>query len=123
MGVRMKRLILSSIFCLAFAGVSNAQEKHQPQIIVPPEKLFEFPKVAPNAPGKGLDWWKELRKQDAQARVIELKGLTPAQGGVCSVPLLEAHAETVDPGMAFTPQSTAVPIPQARVPAPACQKK
>jgi hypothetical protein len=36
--------------------------------------------------------------------------------------LLEAHVTTSDPGMAFTPANIAVPMPQARVPAPACQK-
>ena|SRR5579863_5451745 len=113
----MKRLILSSVLCVASAGVSNAQEKPQ---LTPPEKLFEFPK--PNTWGK--DFWKDLQKQDpAQARVIELKGLAPALSGVCSVPLLETHVQPVDPGIAFTPKSTAVPIPQARVPAPPCPKK
>jgi hypothetical protein len=114
----MKRLILSSIFCLAFALTAHAQDKPQ---LIPPEKLFEFPK--PNNMW-GKDFWKDMPKQDPmRAHVIELKGLTPAPTGICSVPLLEAHVQPVDPGMAFSPQSTAVPIPQARVPAPACQKK
>lgn len=122
MGFRMKRLILASIFCLAFAGSSHAQDKPQLQLISP-EKLMEFPKLVNPGSGKpahSLD----LRKQvPAQSRVLELKGVTPAQSGICSVPLLETHADAIDPGMVFTPGNTAVPIPQAHVPAPACEKK
>ena len=114
----MKRLILASIFCLPFAVGLYAQDKPQLQLISP-EKLLEFPKLVDPSSGKpvhSLDLWK-------QPRVLELKGVAPAQSGICSVPLLEAHADAIDPGIAFTPGNTAVPIPQARVPAPACQKK
>jgi hypothetical protein len=45
------------------------------------------------------------------------------QTGVCSVPLLEAHVDAVDSGIAVMPGNTAVAIPQAHVPAPACPKK
>jgi len=80
----------------------------KPQLqLTPPEKLFEFPKL------------DALRT----TRTLELKGFNPAPSGVCSVPLLEVHVEMVDPGMVFTPGNTAVAMPQAHVPAPACQKK
>jgi hypothetical protein len=114
----MKRLILASIFCLAFAGISHAQDKPQLQLISP-EKLLEFPKLVDPSSGKpahSLDLGK-------QPRVLELKGVAPAQTGICSVPLLEAHAGATDPGIAFTAGNTVVPMPQARVPAPACEKK
>jgi hypothetical protein len=118
MGFRMKKLILASIFSLAFAGGLHAQDKPQWQLISP-EKLLEFPKLVDPSSGKpahSLD----LRKQE---RVLELKGIPPAQSGICSVPLLEAHAGAIDPGIAFTPGNQAVPIPKARVPAPPCEKK
>jgi hypothetical protein len=125
----MKRLLLASIFCLAFAAVSNAQDKPQLQLI-PPQKLLVFPPqpVSPSVWGvvRGLDLYKDkdFRKQEpVQAREIELKGFNPAPSGVCSVPLLEAHVDAVDPGIAIMPGNTAVAIPQARVPAPACPKK
>jgi hypothetical protein len=116
-GFRMKRLILASIFCVALAGRSHAQDK--PQQLIPPEKLLEFPQFVNPSSGRPVHSL-DLSKQP---RVLELKGVPSAQSGVCSVPLLEAHADAIDPGIAFTPGNTAVPIPQARVPAPACEKK
>jgi hypothetical protein len=118
MGFRMKRLIVASSFCLAFAVSSYAQDKPQLQLISP-EKLLEFPKLVNPSSGRPVHSL-DLRKQE---RVLELKGVPPAQSGVCSVPLLEVRAEAIDPGIAFTPGSAAVAIPQARVPAPACEKK
>jgi len=114
----MKRLILASIFCIAFGRTSHAQDKPQLQLISP-EKLLEFPKLVDPSSGKPVHSL-DLRKPE---RVLELKGVPPAQSGICSVPLLEAHAGAIDPGMVFTPGNTAAPIPQAHVPAPACQKK
>jgi hypothetical protein len=124
---RMKRLIFASSFCLAFAVASHAQEKSRLQI-TPSVNLLEFPSkaVSPSVSGivRGLDLRKDLSKTvQAPSREIELKGVTPAQGGVCSVPLLEAHAGATDPGIVFLPGHTAVPIPQALVPAPTCEKK
>jgi hypothetical protein len=106
----MKRLILASIICLAPA---YAQDK-APQLI-PPEKLFEFPLVHPAAPG--------TQTFVLQGNVPQRVTLRSSSPGVCSVPLLEAHVDAADPGIAFTPSNTAVPIPQAHVPAPACPKK
>ena len=126
-GFRMKRLLLASIFCLAFAVVSHAQDKPQLQII-PPANLLEFPPklVSTSVSGsvQGLDFGNsfQLRAQ-VQAIDIELKGLMALQTGLCSVPLLEAHVDANDPGIAVAPRNAAVPIPQARVPAPSCQKK
>ena len=117
----MKRLILASIFCVACALPAFAQDKLQ---LIPPEKLFEFPSLLkPDAarPRHTLD----LRNRAAMPpSSLELTfTINPAQSGVCSVPLLEAHVDAVDPGIAVKPGNTAVPIPQAHVPAPACEKK
>jgi hypothetical protein len=110
-GFRMKRLILASAICLAPA---YAQDK-APQLI-PPEKLFEFPQVHPKTPS--------TQTFTFQGTVPPRRATLGANStGVCSVPLLEAHVDAVDPGIAFTPSNTAVPIPQAHVPAPACLKK
>jgi len=118
----MKRWILTSIFCLALALGARAQEKPQFQLI-PPEKLLEFPKVTPDA-GKPVHSLDLGRQSQMPPSSIELTfTLIPRQGGVCSVPLLEAHADAVDPGISFKPGDGAVPIPQARVPAPPCPKK
>jgi hypothetical protein len=119
----MKRLILCSISCLALAMGAFAQDK-PPLQLIPPQKLLEFPNPLNPSSGKpayGSDLWK---KQNMPPSSMELTlTVNPPQSGVCSVPLLEAHAEVTDPGIAFTPRSTAVAIPQAHVPAPACAKK
>jgi hypothetical protein len=116
MGFRMKRLILASVICLAPA---YAQDK-APQLI-PPEKLFEFPLVHPNAQStKTFDLQGSLPKSFPSSLELNFK---VNQTGVCSVPLLEAHVDAVDPGIAFTPSNTAVAIPQAHLPAPPCPKK
>jgi hypothetical protein len=120
----MKRLILASIFGMMFAVVASAQEKPQLQLIAP-EKLLELPSlVNPSSakPVHGLGLWKQELMPPSS---IELTlTLNPAPSAVCSVPLIEAHVDPrMDPRMAFKPGSTAVPIPQARVPAPSCSKK
>lgn len=120
MGVRMKRLILSSIPFLAFAASACAQDKIQ---LIPPQKLLEFPSLL-DPSGKPAPSLDLLKKQNLPPSSLELTfTVNPAQSEVCSVPLLEARAEAADPSMVFTPRSTAVAIPQARVPAPACPKK
>lgn len=111
--------------CLAFALVLNAQQKPQFQL-TPPPNLLEFPPqpVSPSIMGaiQGLDLRGNLPKR-AQIPPNSLNLTFKAnQTGVCSVPLLDAHADANDPGIAFRPESNAVPIPQARVPAPACRK-
>jgi hypothetical protein len=104
----MKRLILASILCLPLF----AQEKPQIELI-PPEKLLEIPKLVPPA---------VVKNTQTGTVVLTLKG-TPPQVGICSVPLLEAHVDAADPGIAYKPGNTTVPIPQARVPAPPCPRK
>jgi hypothetical protein len=106
----MKKLILASILCVPLF----AQEK-----LIPPEKLLEFPSPAiPNSgkPAHKLDLSKPLGTV-----ALTLTG-KPIPSGICSVPLIEAHAQANDPGIAFKPGSTSVAIPQARVPAPPCEK-
>ena len=116
----MKSFLLASILCLSSVAL-RAQEKPQ-QPVAPPKNFLIFPAQGSNP---GLDLFKDFGKPvPAQTHAIELKGFAPVQSGVCSVPLLEVHVDAaIDPGMTFTPPSTAVAIPQARVPAPSCQKK
>lgn len=115
----MKRLVLASILCLAFAAGLRAQEKPQPQLN-PFEKYHLFP-AQPESPSvSGI-----VQGLDLRGRVPSSLNLTFKLNGpeVCSVPLLEVHVGTFDPGMVFNPGNRAVPMPQARVPAPACEKK
>jgi hypothetical protein len=108
----MKKLILASILCLACAADLRAQEKPQPQM-----NPFEKRPLLPPQPVNPNQW------SLAQPREFELKGIFPGQNRVCSVPLLEARGNAIDPGMAFTPQDKAAPMPKPHVPAPACEKK
>ncbi len=121
----MKRLILGSILSLAPV---YAQEKPQIQLI-PPEKLLEFPKVKPDPqkhlfPGSIEMTFPKVKpyvhEQGLPAVEWTLTG-TPSE--VCSVPLLQGQVPDVDHAMAFNPGNKAVPMPQARVPAPACAGK
>src|SRR5271170_5861036 len=98
----MKRLILASMICLAFTVSSYAQER-------PPSQTFRLVPTQPVQPSvwgvvQGLDLLNGSPKQEP-ASVLELKGSIPVQTGpvqtgVCSVPLLEAHANANDPGIA-----------------------
>jgi hypothetical protein len=118
-GFRMKKLILASVICLV---PSYAQDK-APQLISP-EKLFEFPLVHPNAPAtQTFDLRGSFPKRAAMPPSSLELNFKVNQTAVCSVPLLEAHVDVVDPGIAVMPSNNAVPIPQAHVPAPACPKK
>lgn len=105
----MKKTILASIFCLPLLAQEN---------LIPPQKLLEFPSLVTPSSGKPVHSL-DLRKPPDSVQLT----LTGTPSGVCSVPLLQAHADANDPGIAFKPQSTAVAIPQARVPAPPCEKK
>jgi hypothetical protein len=113
----MKRLILASVFCLASTVVLRAQEKPRYQLI-PPEKLFP---ALPASPSTGIVQGLDLRGTLPPASLELTFKVNPS--AVCSVPLFEARVENVDSGIAITPRSTAAPMPQARVPAPACEKK
>jgi hypothetical protein len=123
----MKRLIIPSILFLSYAVAMCAQDKPRFQITAP-EKLLLFPPqpVSPSVSGivQGLDLHKDFRKlQPIQTHAIELKGFYSAESEVCSVPLIEVHVDAIDPGVAVMPRNNAVAIPQAHVPAPACEKK
>jgi hypothetical protein len=106
----MKHLILASIFCVTLCA--QAPTKIVPQII-------------PLPPNIGV--WSVVQGLPAHQLLVplELKGRVPTltPSAVCSVPLLDAHASVNDPGIAMTPRDNAVPIPQARVPAPPCKKQ
>jgi hypothetical protein len=95
----MKRLILASILCASLP----AQQKP------PVDTRLVFPSNM-----------LQQRQPVAQPQIHLLKGLDFADSGICSVPLLEAHVDTFDPGIATTPAGSPVAIPQANVPAPAC---
>jgi hypothetical protein len=96
----MKRLILASILCVSLRA----------QVIIPGDTRQVFP---PNI--------LEPRQPVAPQQIHLVKGFLFEHSGLCSVPLMEAHVDTFDPGIATTPAGSAVAIPQANVPAPACQ--
>jgi hypothetical protein len=112
----MKRLLIASIFCVA----AQAQDK-APSQLVDPVKLLEFPTLAnPTSavPAHTLDLTKQVAKLPTS---LEFRlNLNPS--GVCSVPLLDAHADANDPGLAIEPGGAAAPMPRVNVPAPACAK-
>jgi hypothetical protein len=120
----MKRLILAAIFGLLLAVIAAAQDKPQFQLI-PPEKVLVFPSLVNPDSGKPMHRLDLQQKEMVPPSSIELTfTLNTPQSAVCSVPLIEAHVDPmIDPRMAFKPGSAAVPIPQAHVPAPSCQKK
>jgi hypothetical protein len=115
----MKRLILASILCASL----RAQEKTP--AVKPGDPLVAFPQLlAP--PGvsrvvQGLDLTHP--NQPLVPRAIKLvRGFEAVNSTVCSVPLLEARVDAVDPGIAAKLNDSSVPIPHARVPAPPCKK-
>jgi hypothetical protein len=115
----MKRLILALVFCLACVVALSAQEKPQYQLI-PPEKLLVFPPPSASPSVSGIVQGLDLRGRVPASLNLTMK-VNP--GAVCSVPLLEAHVDAVDPGIVLTPTNKSAPVPQAHVPAPACEKK
>jgi hypothetical protein len=111
----MKHLVLASIFCLTLSAqapqliqpspnigvwsvVQGIQNSHQQHELLVPREL----KIA-----KGINLMKDPNEFQS----------------VCSVPLLEAHVDASDPGIATTPRDNSVPIRQAHVPAPPCKKQ
>ena len=130
----MKKPILASIFCLAFAFALHAQEKQPaaPELknpfVSPPPNIGVWPVLKGMQhlpkPGFFLPPKTNYFSADAFAQPLKLAGTFPAavETGVCSVPLLEAHADAVDPGIAMTPNDRSVPIRRAHVPAPSCKK-
>ena len=112
----MKKLILASIFCLAFALSLRAQEAQQvvPQLVVPPPNIGVWQSV------QGLERLK--MHVPLLPRVVMPSGVVLMKASVCSVPLLEAHTNANDPGIAMEPKTHSVAIPHANVPAPPCPK-
>jgi hypothetical protein len=101
----MKRLILASILCLAFAAMLRAQETFSVD-----SQVFPLKSAAPSV------WGVVQNLQDSHKHQL-------ANTGVCSVQLTEAHLDVNDPGIAATLGNSAVAIPHANVPAPACQSQ
>jgi hypothetical protein len=108
----MKKAFLACLICLA--GTLAAQDKLLPAQIIDPadplgvSKFFQNRKSTPGM---------------VAPQALTLMGVMPRQAGVCSVPLLTANANTgANDRIASRPPDVAVPIPQARVPAPACGK-
>jgi hypothetical protein len=120
----MKRLILASILCLSPAMLS-AQEK--PRLVDP---SVMFPPLVPSPMLTSPNLWGVIQNQQANQKhalvqprhAYLVKGFGEYLPGVCSVPLLEAHVDVADPGIAVTPGGSAVPIRKAHVPAPPCKR-
>lgn len=111
----MKKLILASIFCLAFAATLRAQEPVQPPNVGVWHVVQNLQNSRPHALFAHIS---PLAPKVIAPKIIEMT----AAPGLCSVPLLEAHAGANDPGIAANPKNHAVPMPQAKLPAPPCPK-
>jgi hypothetical protein len=110
----MKHLILASIFCLTLSAQA-------PQIIQLPPNVGVWSVV------QGIQKSNKHREllvpgEVKVAPAIRLLKAPEAFQPVCSVPLLEAHAKANDPGIVTAPRGGSVPIRQAHVPAPPCEK-
>ena len=106
----MKKLTLASIFCLAFAARLGAQGPTE----VPKNRVWQVLQGVPQHKFRAI-------KPAAGPEII--LGDVRALQGVCSVPLLAAQVNTNDPKMAIKPGGNSVAMPQANVPAPACEKR
>ncbi|HVO97388.1 MAG TPA: hypothetical protein VMT15_04945 [Bryobacteraceae bacterium] len=106
----MKKLILASILCLAFATILRAQAPVQPPNVGVWHVVQNIQSGHPHALLAPISV--------TVPKIVELT--TPP--GLCSVPLLEAHVDANDPGIAAKPKNQDVKMPQARVPAPPCPK-
>jgi hypothetical protein len=112
----MKKLVLASIFSLAFALSLRAQDPPPaiPQLVIPPPNIGVWHSV------QGVQTLK--LPAPLLPRIVMPSGVTLMQSHVCSVPLLEANTTASDPGIAVEPKSHAVAMPQANLPAPPCPK-
>jgi len=111
----MKLLILGSVFCLTLSAQA-------PQVIALPPNVGVWSVV------QGIQKSHQHQEALIPRELKVAKGMHLIQdpnafSGVCSVLLLEAHADASDPGMATNPRDHSVPIPQAHVPAPPCKKE
>ncbi len=109
----MKKLILASIFCLLFAMVLRAQTPVVPQLANPPSNIGVWHVV------QGIQ--NSHRHHELLVPRLLKPMLQQNQNGVCSVPLLEAHADANDPGIVAAPRDNSVPIRRAHLPAPPCR--
>ena len=118
----MKHLILASIFCLTCTVYAQEQTPVVPQIIPLPSNVGVW-HVVQGIQNSHKTHELLVPREIQKARALNLMKGFEAPGGVCSVPLLEAHADANDPGIATTPRDNSVSIPQAHVPAPPCKKQ
>ena len=111
----MKHLIFGSIFCVTLCAQA-------PQLIQPSPNIGVWSVV------------QGIQNSHKQHELLVPRELKIAKGinlmknpnefqSVCSVPLLEAHADAKDPGIATTPRDHSVAIRQAHLPAPPCKKE
>ena len=118
----MKLAILTVI---AGAIALHAQEKIPAQLFPPGSLLAPQPPLNPSVGRiiRGLPLNGTFSQPPIVPREIDLRGVLPPAAGVCSVPLLEAHVDANDPGIAAMPRNSTVPMPSVRLPAPPCGKK
>jgi hypothetical protein len=123
----MKTIILISIFCLALRAQQPVQLVQPPGIGVWSDQNTQLHgDLLKKRAVKTLTLAGKLQVPPSSLELTFKvnEGTTPT--GVCSVALLEARTnandDTLDRGIATKPSGTAVPIPQARVPAPPCHK-
>ena len=110
----MKHLVFGSVFCLTLSAQA-------PQLIQPSPNIGVWSVVRGIQNSHQHREWLVPREVKI-ARAINLMKDAGEFQSVCSVPLLEAHADANDPGIAATPRDHSVPIRQAHVPAPPCKK-
>ncbi len=103
----MKPLILASMLCAAL----RAQEKTPP---VAPPQLID--------PADPFGLMKGVSNKPPSSLTLTFKVNDSTTSRVCSVPLLEARVVPGDSKIATMPSNWSVPMPQAKVPAPACEK-
>jgi hypothetical protein len=125
-GGLVMRLIIASILCASILCLTpvvlSAQEK--PRLVDP--KVM-FPQLIPLPTMASPNIWDVMKNQQAKQKHALVPPASLVRNFsvnevVCSVPLLAARADMVDPGIVVTPGDSAVPIRQARVPAPPCKK-
>ena len=121
MRLNIASILGASILCLT-PVVLSAQEK--PRLVDP--KVM-FPQLIPMPTLASPNIWDVMKNQQAKQKhqLLPPRALVlnfSVNEGVCSVPLLAARADMVDPGIVVTPGDSAVPIRRAHVPAPACKQ-
>jgi hypothetical protein len=115
----MKLLILVSIFCLTLCAQAP-QTIHPPYITPATIGVWSVVQGIQNSHQRQESL---VPRELKVANGMHLLKDPTAFSGVCSVLLLEAHADANDPGIATTPRDNSVPIPQAHLPAPSCKRQ